>query len=646
MLEPLTVGIAGHVDHGKTSLVKAITGVDTDRMKEEKRRGMSIEFGIAPVALKTGRTLSLVDVPGHTDFLKNTIRGLGCVDAAVMVVAADDGVMPQTKDHLEILKFLEVSTGFVVLSKVDCVDEDTRELAEIEIRELTCGTFLENAPVIPFSSVTGLGLDRVMAALEELSVGASPYHRTDAPFRMFVDQVRSLRGYGTVVSGTVVSGMIHAGDRVEIVPARKVVRARYLQVHHVFVDEATAGMRVGVNLQGIDERDVPRGSVLAEPGAVAPAALLNCAAVVSEGMTRPITRLERLRVFIGSCAVHARIVPMEGSCLEPGSSGLVQLRLEEDTGACALDRFVATCLGEPRVACGGRILEVTHTKYRSAHAPHTVPFLRAVWLGDAQELVSAWCECRPERAMRPHEIAKATGMDGEALAQSLARACEAGDVVDLRTGEYASTAFVERLCGMVKDIVHRELERDTTRSTVGIHHIASCLPKGLDRAILSCVLERLVKDGVLVEAQGGFTLASLKDKKCSETETLAGEVLSFVEASGACPATMAHILEALGRDRVTRPMKAAVDFLVAQGDLVRLPNDRLISRTGLEEVKRRVARAIRQKGFITPADCKDVLGYGRTAGIPLLEYLDAVGFTCRKDNVRILAESIHGAHPS
>lgn len=243
----ITIGVAGHVDHGKTSLVKALTGIDTDRLQEEKRRGLSIESGIAPLALTPGGTVAFVDVPGHTDFMKNTIRGLSSVDAAILVVAADDGVMPQTREHMEILRFLGAETGFVVLSKVDLVDEETLEMAVLEIRELLAGTVLEEKPIIPFSAVDQRGVEEIRGQIEKLSETCRGKNAED-PFRLWIDQIRGVQGFGSVVSGTVLSGMLKENDPLVLLPSGLEIRVRSLEVHHKRVEETVAGQRVGISL--------------------------------------------------------------------------------------------------------------------------------------------------------------------------------------------------------------------------------------------------------------------------------------------------------------------------------------------------------------------------------------------------------------
>ncbi|MBU0768938.1 MAG: selenocysteine-specific translation elongation factor, partial [Proteobacteria bacterium] len=294
MKKHITIGIAGHVDHGKTAMVRCLTGFDTDRLQEEKRRGLSIESGVAPLELPSGELVSLVDIPGHSDFLKNAIRGLSCVDMAILIVAADDGVMLQTQEHLAILNFLKVKSGFIVLTKVDLVDDETLELAELEIVDMVKNTFLEGKPVLPFSAVDRRGLEDVRRNIGMEVEGAADKNDA-APFRLWVDQVRSFSGFGTVATGTIRSGIIKKDEIICLLPSEKKTRVRFIEVHHKKVPEAFAGERAGINLHKIPLKAVKRGMVLAGQETVRPSYLLNVELKVLKNSLKPIRNRQRVK---------------------------------------------------------------------------------------------------------------------------------------------------------------------------------------------------------------------------------------------------------------------------------------------------------------------------------------------------------------
>ncbi|HOS97783.1 MAG TPA: selenocysteine-specific translation elongation factor [Deltaproteobacteria bacterium] len=632
----MTIGIAGHVDHGKTSLVRTLTGIDTDRMKEEKRRGLSMEFGIAPLNLLPDVQVSLVDVPGHTDFMKNTIRGLSAVDAAVLVIAADDGVMPQTREHLEILRFMGVRTGMVVFSKTDLVDADTLALAEMEVHDLVQGTFLDGCPMIGFSSVDGRGRQDVMQALQTLLTPHIGAPVRPGPFRMFIDQIRVLQGQGTVVSGTVLSGTVRTGDRVEIVPGGRIVRVRSLQAHHAVIDKASQGYRVGINLQGVSTNELFRGMVLAEPGRTGPERFLNVTASVSRYARNPLRHGERVRLFLGTAVTSALVTLMEQEDLAPGENGLAQLRPAEPMGALAGDRYVITPLNSPMIMAGGRVLETSRVKYRKANAGRMVPVLKALTGEDPEALVQAWVSARPETPVSAEALSRLSGMPGDMTGKALAEGVQSGLLAVIDGQTCLAAAFFRQMKDLVTTNVEAMLAKDSARELVLTAHIATALPSGVDAPVLERILEDLVREGRLVAVGGGYTTPARSLVNASVLDRMTHSILSFVEASGMSAVTMKQILVHLGQERETRGIRRSMDFLLSRGDMVRLSNERFLSQKGLDEIKERVRAWICRNGCLTPADCAGVFGYGRTAGVPVIEYLDSVGFTARRGNDHVL----------
>jgi selenocysteine-specific elongation factor len=319
----VTIGIAGHVDHGKTSLVRILTGIETDRLEEEKRRGLSIESGVAPFLSSSGLNIALVDVPGHTDFLKNTIRGLSCVDMAILVVAADDGVMPQTREHLDILELFGAKTGFVVLSKADRVDRETLELAELEIRDLVRGSVFQGKPVIPYSALDRRGLDDIRSAIEAEAARLEP-KPDDDPFRLWIDQVSAVAGFGTVVTGTILSGNLSQDDSLILLPSGIETRVRTLETHHKLTEKAYAGQRIGISLHRVPLDQVSRGMLLAAPGLLDHSFLLNVNLKVLDTVKAPIRNRQRVKLYLGTSVTNTLVVLMEEQTLQPGEHGLAQ----------------------------------------------------------------------------------------------------------------------------------------------------------------------------------------------------------------------------------------------------------------------------------------------------------------------------------
>ncbi|MGH7377367.1 MAG: selenocysteine-specific translation elongation factor, partial [Candidatus Methylomirabilales bacterium] len=353
-MKHIIVGTAGHIDHGKTSLVKALTGIDTDRLKEEKERGISIELGFAHLTLPGGLRLGIVDVPGHERFVKTMLAGVGGIDLVILVIAADEGIMPQTREHLHICRLLHIPRGLVALTKRDLVDPDWLEMVAEETRTFLKGTFLEGAPILPVSATTGAGLEELKTALAALAAEAEP-KRVDGIFRLPIDRVFTMKGFGTVVTGTLLAGSLKVADEVVVLPEGARSRVRRLQVHGEAVEQAFAGQRTAVNLPGIEVSGIARGSLLCLPGTFRPASAMDATLTLLADAPRALKNRGRVRFHLGTSEVLARVVFLDREELEPGQSAYVHLRLESRGAALPQDRFVIRSYS-PAVTIGGGII--------------------------------------------------------------------------------------------------------------------------------------------------------------------------------------------------------------------------------------------------------------------------------------------------
>ena len=636
MEKHVTFGIAGHVDHGKTSLVRLLTGIDTDRLKEEKRRGLSIESGIAPMLASPDLTISLVDVPGHTDFLKSTIRGLSCVDAAALVIAADDGVMPQTKEHLEILSFFGTKKGFVVLSKADLVDEETLELARFEIEDLVRDTFLEQSKTITFSAVDGRGLDEVR---EEIINTATivPGKSLDAPFRLWIDQVKGFPGFGTVVSGTVLSGRLSENDAVAVLPAGIETRARSLQVHHKKVEGITAGQRAGINLHKISEREVTRGMLIAEPGTQEIARLLNVRLHVPSRVAQGLKDHQKIRLHIDTAVVNATLILMERNFLGQGEGGFAQMRLSHDLSACPGDTFLISPLNVQTLIGGGSILELTKEKFRMAKAARMIPYLNAVWRRDSDSFIELLIRLERNDLLDPVQITKTTGFGTDEIKSSLERKIGSGELISFGdAGSFPSERFnvlKEKLPTILAEI----LQENPLKQSASSEEIKARLAPSLDDIPFKVMLSRLVEGGEVVKKEGGFRLPNFSVSLSGERQTLVDMLLAYAEESGFVPFSADTFWKLHRRQHNKNELQRLLDYLHNQGRLIRLNNRRYMTPRAMEEIKKKTCNLIKGKGSIGIGDCKEIMGYGRTVGVPVLEYLDSIGFTRRDGDKRTLA---------
>jgi selenocysteine-specific elongation factor len=631
----ITIGIAGHVDHGKTTLVRALTGIDTDRMKEEKIRGLSIEFGIAPMPLPSGVTVSLVDVPGHTDFMKNTIRGLSAVDSAILVVAANDGVMPQTREHFEILRILGIETGFVVLTKADLVDRETLELATLEVYDLVGGSFLGKNPVIPFYGTNTRGRDEIIAAIETLVSSTRGRKNLHRPFRLFVDQIRNFQGLGTVVSGTVLSGRLHRGGQVEVLPSGQTVKVRSLETHHSEIETAIAGARVGLSLPGIPLKDISRGMVLAEPGSMRAVRYLNVEFFLSGRARQSVKTGQRVKTYLGTALIGAFVVVIGGEEICPGDTGFAQLRLADPVAAIAGDPFIVTPLDSSSVIGGGRVLETTPIKYRRAWAPRVLPLLKALHAGDIRRIVRALITAYPEKLITAKDLSHSTGIQWEQFEKVLKDEASEGLLLPIDDQKYISPHIFQKFKDGVLLLVERILRENTVMDKVSTASIKSSLPKEIDACAMDLLLKDLTREGKLRAVNGGITIPFVFQERISARGHVMEEILSTVEGSGIIPVSMATVWRS-HQDQEKEEVKKVLEELLAQGKIVKLSNDRYLTCKGLEEIKNRVSKWVKTHGNIKVNECNEALGISRNVGILILEYLDSLGFTLRHGNERFL----------
>ncbi|MBU4289344.1 MAG: selenocysteine-specific translation elongation factor, partial [Proteobacteria bacterium] len=362
-MKQIILGTAGHIDHGKTALIKAVTGIDTDRLKEEKLRGITIELGFASIDLPSGQHLGIVDVPGHEKFVKNMVAGATGIDIVAMVIAADEGVMPQTKEHMEICTLLGIKQGLVVLTKTDLVDEEWLELVTEDVRKFTRGTFLEDKPVLPVSSLTGQGIPEFIKALDELSA-MTPSRPVNSLFRLPIDRVFSMKGFGTVITGTMVSGCVRTGDTVMIYPSGITSKVRGIQVHNQSVSIAEAGMRTAINFQGLEKASVQRGEVLSSPGALKPSYMLDVSLHFLKSNKKPVKNRTLIRFHTGTNEILGHIILLDKDEITPGETTVAQIRLDSPVAVVSDDKFVIRSYSPVRTIGGGQILNPLPQKHK------------------------------------------------------------------------------------------------------------------------------------------------------------------------------------------------------------------------------------------------------------------------------------------
>jgi selenocysteine-specific elongation factor len=619
---PIVIGTAGHVDHGKTTLIKTLTGVDTDRLEEEKRRGLTIDLGFAPFTLPSGRIASVVDVPGHEKFLKNMLAGVGGMDLVLLVVAADDGVMPQTREHLDILHLLHVGAGIVVVTKRDLVDPDLLDLALADIAETLAGTFLEAAPCVAVSAQTGEGIADLLQEIDKLAARVVTRDAT-APARLPVDRVFVKQGFGTVVTGTMFAGTLREGDTVDIQPAGVKARVRGLQVHGGKRDAVQAGQRVAINLAVTGHADLERGEWLVMPGMLSPATVLDVQIEMLPDAP-PLEHRDRVRVHHGTAEVIARVALLDRDELAPGEDAPAQLLLESPLVADFADRFVLRRYSPAHTIAGGRVL---HPRSRKARRRSPVHLERLAAYREGlfgKGLDAALRESGLEPKVKadllrqvPHHAAEAAWAELEA----------AGSLYRLEGG-------------FVHQAVVGEVERRIT-DAAGAFCAAQPHRAGMAREALQAELQvvpaRLAHILGDMAARGAIRLAG-------RLAIPAGFAPAF---SGDAARAQAVLIERLSaghlcdEDDLLRDLpeqgRQILDDWVETGQVVKLGGGIFATPAGLEGVKAKLQEVFAQQPQLTAAQLRDALETSRKFIIPLLEHLDSAGFTRRQGDVRTLA---------
>ncbi len=630
----IVVGTAGHVDHGKTALVRAMTGVYTDRLKEERERGISIEVGFAPYRLSSGQLISIIDVPGHERFVKNMLRGISGVDIALLVIAADDGPMPQTREHLDILGLLNIKEGLVVITKVDLVDDELLELATEEIMTLLKGTFPENTVPIYFSSETGQGLSEIKKALEEACNRVKEKHRAEG-FRLPIDRVFTAAGYGTVVTGTIASGKIKEGDEVEIYPSDTTIKVRSIQVHNQQVKKAKAGQRVGIKLSRVRPSLLGRGIVLGEPGSLIPTHLINALfQYLNSNRRGSLKNKVRVRVYSGTSEVVGRMVFMDREELLPGDNCFVQFRLEERLAPVPFDKYIVRSLSPVSTIGGGDILEVNPRKYRK-YDPELIRYLGLLERRNNHEVLEWLVKKGGYEPALSGQLGQKIGLKGVEVDRICTNLTEKKILIPI---DDESVIHTERYETLRKKIIKKLklFHRDNP--------LQMAMPNGalrtkvslkLDLGLFEYVLGGLSRERIIEVESGGVRLADRQIRLTSKQNSIVNRVDAICRASGFRSVGRSKTKEVFD-SRSKQEIAAILKFMALENQVVKLKDGRLIHADNMEKIKNLVKEHIQSRGKITPQGCRVLLDVGRDIYIPILEYLDDIKFTMRIGNHRVL----------
>lgn len=637
-MSSIIVGTAGHIDHGKSALVRALTGTDPDRLPEEKKRGITIDLGFADLKLDD-ISFAFVDVPGHERFVKNMLAGAHGIDVLALVIAADEGVMPQTREHFDICRLLAIRTGLVVITKTDLVDDEMLILVEEEARELVRGSFLQDSPIVPVSSKTRAGLDRLKTTLKEMALRTPP-RSDDLVTRLPVDRAFSMKGFGPVVTGTLISDEIAEGKELQLLPEDRRVRVRGLQVHGKSVAKAIAGQRTAINLGGIDVAQLSRGMVIAEPNTLQPTQILDAMIDVLPHASRAVKSRMRVRMHIGAAEVLGRVRVLDSTSEIPrGKTGMAQLSLEEPVIAVHGDRFIIRTYSPSMTIAGGVVLDPFAPKHRAKDISKTAQHLQLLMTADPGQIVSTFVSASEVNGVRVEKLAASTGWKHDVLTRSISLAAEAEEIVNADGVLISKQSFAQLSENVLDEITNfhkREpLARGMLRETLREKVFAHAFPE-----LFVAVLEELAKAGRLV-AEKDTVRAATHNVGLSEAESRLQQTLEdiYLKAGVESPSIDDAFTKA-GISSSAKPQaRKILQLLIDNGSLVRVNNEIFMHHSVLQGLKSKLLAFASQhepERLIDVAAFKDLAGVSRKYAIPLLEYFDRERVTRRAGDKRLI----------
>ncbi|MBW2152551.1 MAG: selenocysteine-specific translation elongation factor [Deltaproteobacteria bacterium] len=633
-MKQMILGTAGHIDHGKTALIKALTGIDTDRLKEEKERGITIELGFASMDLPSGQHLGIVDVPGHEKFVKNMVAGASGIDLVAMVIAADEGVMPQTREHMEICTLLDIKYGLVVLTKIDLVDEEWLELVKEDIKEFAAGTFLEGAPVVPVSSITGQGIKDFINALDELCARVQS-RSSSGLFRLPADRVFTMKGFGTVITGTLISGSVQVGDTVMIYPSQITTRVRGLQVHNRSVNKVEAGSRVAINFQGLEKTSIDRGEVVSIPHGLKPSYMVDVEIHYLKSNRKPIRNRTRVRFHTGTSEIMANLIVLDREEILPGEKTVAQLRLDRPVAVMKDDRYVIRSYSPVRTIGGGRILNPIPSKHKRFRQ-EVIVGLKEILNKSPEELVAFHVSESGLHGVSFSDLRLMTNLPEKQLESTLQQLLSQQKllVVDRDKRIYIHQRSFEQLKQKAITNLKAYHEANPLKAGMPKEELKSKFPPYLSARLFNMVLNQLIKEKRIVQTEQTVRLSEHRVSLAGDQAGARKKILETYRKSGLEPPFFRDISKQLNMD--TAQAKDVLNLLIEEGLIIKTKGDLYFSSEAVNALKDRLITFLEANSEITTLQFKEMAGVSRKYLIPLIEYFDAVNLTLRVGDVRRL----------
>jgi selenocysteine-specific elongation factor len=635
-MKHIVLGTAGHIDHGKTTLIKTLTGVDLDRLKEEKERGITIQLGFTSLTLPSGQKLGIVDVPGHEKFVRNMVSGVGGIDIVLFTIAADEGIMPQTKEHLDICQILKIKRGVIALTKTDLVDEEWLELVTDEVTECVKGTFLENASIIPLSSTTGEGIPALQTVLDKLAREVEE-RTSSGVFRLPIDRVFTMKGFGTVVTGTLISGSVSLGDNVEILPEKIGAKIRGIQVHNQQVENATAGLRTAINLQGVEKTFVEKGSVLVKEKTLQPTSRVDAKIELLKNASKLLKNRSRIRFHSGTNEVLAQLILLDHEELQPGESALAQFKLEEPVVILPLDRFVIRSYSPVLTIGGGQVLDAHPHKHKRL-AEETLAHLNSLQSGSDKEKIVLFVS---DSVMAGLDLSQLVARMGKKpaeispLIRDLVTAKkliliekESHKVIAAPQYEKLKAALLEHLKGYHKIF--------PLKQGMPKEELKSKFPQLTDSRLFNHFLDDMLSSSLIQIERDKLWLRSHKPKLKDSQKALKDKIAQIYLKGKLSPPSFKELVEQLSSNE--KETKSILDLLTADALIVKVKDNLWFHRDALDALKKDLITYLKENGEITTPQFKELTQASRKYTIPLMEYCDQSKLTIRVGDKRVLRD--------
>jgi selenocysteine-specific elongation factor len=619
-VKQIILGTAGHIDHGKTSLIKAISGTDTDRLKEEKERGITIELGFASLDLPGGQHLGIVDVPGHEKFVKNMVAGATGIDIVVMVIAADEGVMPQTREHMEICTLLGIQHGLIVMTKTDMVEEDWLELALEDIREFSQGTFLEDAPILPVSSVTGDGIPELIGAIDQIA-GSIPQRPPSSLFRLPIDRVFTMKGFGTVITGTLVSGKVNVGETIMVYPTGITSKVRGIQVHNQSAESAEAGMRTAINFQGLDKTAVKRGEVLSTPDALIASYMVDISFHYLASNKKLLKNRTLVRFHTGTSEVMGYLILLEQEELAPGQTVVAQLRLDSPVAIVKDDRFVIRSYSPVRTIGGGQVLNPIPQKHKRLKQD-VIDGLQHLTDEDPEAIISQQIQQAGYGGVSFSHLKIMTNLTDKQLDTALQHLLSKKTITqaDKQNRIYLHQFTFDKLIQKTAEYLASYHADNPLKAGMPKEELKSKFPQLTDPKVFNLVLNQMIKNDQIAQEENTVRLSHHRVSLGADQADIRKKMQDIYKKGGLQPPYFREVPTLLGVDpNHTKD----VDDLYFHIDAI-------------TELKNRLVDFLKSNEEITTPQFKEMTGASRKYVIPLIEYFDASKVTLRVGDSRKL----------